>query len=330
MAKKITLEQIAQRLGTSKITVSRALKGQAGVSDGLRQQIFQTATDMGYEQQHLRTAKRKRRIVFLTPKRFYLVTDSFYHVIYYHLNILCSERNIEFSPFILEKENELQGILPDSINDCDDIIIGGEVAQAVIDSVAATAKPYVVVDYDPMDSRSDCVIIDNYRIGKILTEYLVRRGYKTVGFVGALSQSSNIADRILGYRKILYSRNLPVRSEWQIDNYDRETDNYLIDIPLPAHMPEAFICHCDRAAYYFMEKLKSSGISVPDQIALISIDNTELASSTSPALTSMDIDKHSFAEETLRLLDEREHGRTTPKRVYLETRLIERDSVPER
>lgn len=47
MKQKATLDQIAKQLGTSKITVSRALKGQSGVSDSLRQQIWQVASNLG-------------------------------------------------------------------------------------------------------------------------------------------------------------------------------------------------------------------------------------------------------------------------------------------
>jgi LacI family transcriptional regulator len=267
-------------------------------------------------------------VAFISPKRFYLVTDSFYHVIYYHLNTICGERNIKLSLFILERKDEEAGRLPDGLEHCDGIVVGGEVSHAVLSAIGNTGIPHVVVDYDPMDGHSDCVIIDNYRIGTILTEYLVQRGYNRIGFVGSYWQSSNIADRIFGYRKVLYYHHLPMDETWLVDNYDKETDNYLLDVRLPPDLPEAFICQCDRAAYYFMEKLKSEGIAVPERVALVSIDNTDLAASTTPPLTSMNLDKRLFADEALHLLDERLQGRTTVRRVYLETTLTERSSAP--
>ncbi|WP_320129716.1 LacI family DNA-binding transcriptional regulator [uncultured Sphaerochaeta sp.] len=330
MGKKATLEQIAQQVGTSKITVSRALKGQSGVGDDLRQQIWQVASSLGYEHQRLRSNGRKLHIAFLVPKRFYLITDSFYHVIYYHLNILCNEQDLDLSLFIMEKDDEEQGRLVDGIEACDGIIVGGEVSRMAMQAVTKTARPYVVVDYDPMDDHSDCVIIDNYRIGAVLAEYLYQRGYGRIGFVGSLTQSSNIADRILGYRKILYTKHLTLQDEWLVDNYDKDTDNYLLDIRLPDPLPEAFICQCDRAAYYFMERLKSRGVQIPSQVAIVSIDNTEMAASTTPSLTSMSIDKRLFAIEALTLLQERRQGRTQVKRIYLDAQLVERDSAPKK
>ncbi|MCH3916785.1 MAG: LacI family DNA-binding transcriptional regulator [Spirochaetia bacterium] len=330
MGKKTTLQQIAQKVGTSKITVSRALKGQEGVGDTLRKQIRQVASDLGYEQKRLHTGGHQIRVAFLTPKRFYLFTDSFYHVIYYHLNTICNEREMKLDLFIMEKEDEEKGSLPDGLDHYDGIIVGGEISRTIMNAINGISIPHVVVDYDPMDDHSDCVSIDNFRIGTILAEYLVRRGYRKIGFVGSYLQSSNIADRILGYRKVQYYHHLPNDESWLIDNYDKDTDNYLIDIPLPKELPEVFICHCDRAAYYFMERLKSLGISIPGQVAIVSIDNTELAASTKPPLTSMNIDKRLFASEALRLLEERIEGRNELKRIYLDTQLIERDSAPRR
>ncbi|HHX11357.1 MAG TPA: LacI family transcriptional regulator, partial [Clostridiales bacterium] len=132
MKPKVTLEQIAKHVGTSKISVSRALKGQTGVSDSLRQEIWQVASSLGYQHQRLRSNGKKIQIAFLTPKRFYLATDSFYHVIYYHLNALCNEQNMVLSLYILEKEDEERGNLPDGIANCDGIIVGGEVSKQIL------------------------------------------------------------------------------------------------------------------------------------------------------------------------------------------------------
>lgn len=327
MKRKATLDQIAKQVGTSKITVSRALKGQSGVSDSLRQQIWQVASSLGYEHQRLRSNGKKLQIAFLTPKRFYLATDSFYHVIYYHLNTLCIEQNIVLSLHILEREDERVGSLPEGVEESDGIIIGGEVTKKILQAVYETAKPYVVVDYDPLDNHSDCIVVDNFRVGAVLTDYLYQKGYERIGFVGSYALSSNVADRIMGYQKILHTKSLPFHEEWIVDNYDKSTDNYILDSILPDTLPDAFICQCDRAAYYFMEQLKGKGIVIPDQVAIVSIDNTSLAASTIPPLTSMNIDKQLFAKEALKLLMEQRQGRTSVKRKYLHTELIERDST---
>ena len=327
MEKRTTIEQIAKKVGTSKITVSRALKGQEGVGIDLRNHIIKTASDLGYEKKRLHSSGQKQ-IAFLIPKRFFLSTDSFYHVIYYYLNTLCAESDSKLALFILEREKEDKGILPIEADNYDGIIVGGEVCPTIIDTINKKNTPYVIIENNSLDNVSDCIFMNNFRIGIELTDYLVKRGYKKIGFVGSYFQTSNITDRFLGYKKIQYYYQLPMDDSWIIDNYNNRTNSYIMDISLPEDLPEAFICQCDRAAYYFMESLRSHGIKVPDQVALVSIDNTELASSTEPPLTSVNIDKSLFASEALRLLNERIDGRTITERVCLDSKLIERNSAP--
>ena len=327
MEKRTTIEQIAKKVGTSKITVSRALKGQDGVGVDLRNHIIKTASELGYEKKRLRYTGQ-RQIAFLVPKRFFLSTDSFYHVIYYYLNTLCKNNDSKIGLFILEREKEDKGILPAETENYDGIIVGGEVCPKIIDTINKKNTPYVIIDNNSLDNVSDCIFMNNFRIGIELTDYLVKRGYKKIGFVGSYFQTSNITDRFLGYRKIQYYYQLPMEDSWIIDNYNSKTNSYIMDISLPKDLPEAFICQCDRAAYYFMESLKSQGINVPNQVALVSIDNTDLASSTEPPLTSVNIDKSLFASEALRLLNERIDGRNIMERVCLDSELIERNSAP--
>lgn len=328
---KATLEQIAQRTGVSKITVSRALKGQSGVGDELRKKILQAASEVGYNSNRLRDSPRTLRMAFVTPKRFFLATDSFYHSIYYHLNALCHEAFVDLSVFVVEREEELRGALPARLEGVDALFLGGELARPFLDAVRKLGKPTVTIDYDDIDYPGDCVIIDNFRMGAQATEYLIKRGYTKLGFVGTRRHSSNIADRIMGYRKILDRDNLPFEDRWLVDNYDPVSDTYVMKVDLPEPLPEAFVCHCDRAAFYFMESLKSRGILVPDQVAVISFDNTELAGATNPALTSVDISKKDFADTAFRLVQERLDQPSRPaQRIYLNTSIIERASAPQR
>ena len=125
---------------------------------------------------------------------------------------------------------------------------------------------------------------------------------------------------------------LAIQPEWIIDNYNRDTDSYMLEIVLPQDLPEAFICHCDRAAYYFMEKLKIENIKIPEQVALISFDNTELAEATTPPLTSVQIDKKAFAEKAFELMTNRLRSQYHDvfQRIYLPAHIVERATTPKR
>jgi LacI family transcriptional regulator len=327
--KRVTLAEIAGRLGVSTITVSRALKGQPGIGEGLRKEIRDLAAELGYQYERLHQGKdRKGRFVFIVPKRFFLAIDTFYHDIYYHLNALCMTAGRELAVAILEKDAELQGALPEGLSLAEGIFIGGEIADCALQAVVALGVPCVAVDFNVINGSVSCVTIDNYMVGVAAAEYLYKRGYRKIGFIGSFGRTTSATDRIHGFLRMVRQNELYFRDDWIIDNYDITTETYVMDRPLPDEMPEALISYNDRTSYYFIERLKNAGYRVPGDVAILSIDNTSLAASCTPALTCINISRRRFAGEALRLMMERLKGNTAVQRVYLNIDIVERDSVP--
>ena len=78
-AKKTTMRDIARAVGTSAVTVSKAMAGKTGMSDELRLRILKKASEMGYEYPHsAKTLPREHlEIGILLPDK-YFEPDSFY------------------------------------------------------------------------------------------------------------------------------------------------------------------------------------------------------------------------------------------------------------
>ena len=92
-------------------------------------------------------------------------------------------------------------------------------------------------------------------------------------------------------------------------------------------MPTAFVCHCDMAAYYLMESLRRAGLRVPQDVSLISFDNTALSARTQPPLTSFDINRNDIARRAYQCMLERCVQDGGKRRLFVNNRLIERQSV---
>ena len=93
-------------------------------------------------------------------------------------------------------------------------------------------------------------------------------------------------------------------------------------------MPDAFVCHCDMAAYFLIQRLTMRGIKVPEDVSIISFDNTLLSESCTPALTSVNISTREIAEKSFQLIVERiNNPHMSTQRIYTASTIIERDSV---
>ena len=94
------------------------------------------------------------------------------------------------------------------------------------------------------------------------------------------------------------------------------------------NLPTAFICHCDRAASVLYDKLKVLGYRIPEDISVISFDNTEICDILSPKLTSLGIDKAVFAAQAFRLMDLAQQNKSDGiNYIKLNLSLCERESV---
>jgi len=129
-------------------------------------------------------------------------------------------------------------------------------------------------------------------------------------------------------KKALSYNNIPLNQKWNIINKDSENGPNYIDFELPSDVSTAFVCKCDLAAYFLTQKLQLSGYHVPDDISVISFDNTEISKSCNPPLTTVDINKKEFAEKAFdQLMSRIENPDEPAQKLYIHTEIIVRDSV---
>lgn len=333
MGHKVTMQAIAQSLGITKVSVSKALNGQPGVSNELRSRIIATANTMGYYKPAQIEHKEEFVIACIIPKKFFVETDKFYNVIYYYLNRKCISSGYQlFSVVINDEEEKSPSVTsPLSNRKIDGIIMLGEVSSSCVSHFKELSLPILAVDFYKTDIEIESIITDNFFLGYKATEFLIKNGHKKIGFVGDPAQTTSILDRYFGYLKSLYSHGLKSCDEFNICNND-VYGTYTLDISLPEDMPTAMVCHCDAAAYYLIQKLTSMGLKVPDDVSVISFDNTDISTISSPQITTFDINKKQIAytaldEIALKIKNKMSNTKMISGKRYVSSTFMERDTV---
>ncbi|HHY83796.1 MAG TPA: LacI family transcriptional regulator [Clostridiales bacterium] len=329
MKKRVTLQDIADKLNISKVSVSKAINNQPGISEDLRKKILSLAYESGYIKTNANHHIRSNNFAFIVQQKFFIRNENFYTVIYYHLNELCTADGKNLLLFVVNPDDTENGVFTQlNKNTVDGFFIGGEINESYLHMLNNMGIPMVFIDFFNPHVNKDCVLIDNFNISFYVTSYLFYKGHRKIGFVGNQFSTANVLDRFYGYRKALNTYNLEYREEWLLNNYNQETGLHTLDIELPKEMPTAFVCHCDMSAYFFIQKLNSLNIRVPEDVSIISFDNTMLAQSCTPPLTSVDINKKEFASMAYDLLNNRiRHPQNEVRRTYLNTKIYERESV---
>ncbi len=321
---KIKLSDIADALGISTISVSRALSGQEGVSDELREKVLKKADEMGY----LRTKSPGRiRVLVLHQKPFIQDNSNFSHVmqgIEKALQNAGCEYDMEFTDKTVQGKlslpNKLQkGLLYDGL-----VLVGG-FENIYVDFITKKINNYVCfTGYSP--SRDCDGIWYNFSNSAYKQcKYLIMKGHKRIGYLGN-NRGYVSKEKILGITSALEDNGLAAREEFFVysDNYEEIVSNLIKS----KDGPTAFICQWDYTAMKLIKYLHDNGVKVPEDISVIGHGNTEMSALCIPALTTMELHIEYACESSVALLLKRLGRPDKPKEnILINCTLIERDSV---
>ena len=312
-AKKPTMREIARVVGTSAVTVSKALAGKPGMSDRLRAKILKKAAEMGYE--NPRSGRPPLRehldIGILIPER-YFESDSFYAELYKRLIRKLSELGHFGLLEILSPEKEEALALPNLLTagHADGLILLGEPSKAYYRKIAQAGLPVVFLDFYDEQANADAVAGDNSYGSYRLTGHLIRRGHRKIGFVGNIRATGSIMDRFLGYYRAMLLSDLPVRDDWILS--DREETGGLVPPELPVEMPTAFVCNCDMTARMMIGLLREKGYRVPEDISVTGFDDFPAGKEGELPLSTFRIDRDGMVGLAVKTLLDRCAGEQKP------------------
>jgi len=340
MAKSVKLADIAEIMNVSTVTVSKALAGQKGVSEEMRDKIKKLAQEMGYTSPTaIKMMKNKKsfNIGVLISDRYFDRHNSFYWLMYQEVATRAVSKNCFTMLEILSQESEKGLEIPKLLqeNKVDGLIIIGLLKEAYLSLIKEYCKvPLVCLDFYDQRLESDAVITDNFYGMYQLTNYLFDMGHTRIGYVGTLLYTNSITDRYFGYCKALLEHGQRVREDWIIGDRDRETGdqgkNIDFEFILPEDMPTAFACNCDLTAGLLVGELKKKGYRVPEDISIVGFDNYIFPGVCDLPITTYEVDVREMAKKSISHLIKKMSGEYDKKGITIvEGHVVIKESVKE-
>ncbi|MEO3947758.1 substrate-binding domain-containing protein [Gorillibacterium sp. CAU 1737] len=331
MKPNVTMRDVADTLGISSVTVSKALNDKEGVSEELKEKIKLVAAEMGYRMNM--TAKSMREgytynVGVVVSERFTSKSHSFYLKFYEQISKVLEESKYSAILHILTPTEEATITLPRIYQErkVDGLIVLGQLSKEYIEALAESGVPLAFLDFYTEQSAVDCVITDNFYGMYEMTNYLIQNGHRKLAFVGNLYATSSIQDRFLGFYKSLLEHRIPFVPESIIN--DRDELGWWVDFELPEELPTAFVCNCDEVAYNLIQFLNKRGVRVPEDCSVVGFDNDLFSTLASPQLTTVEVNMTEMAQAAARSIIRKIRGKTTGEgRILVRGRLLVRDSV---
>ena len=309
MGQKVRMADIAQRLGISIVSVSKALAGKDGVSEEMRARVVALAAEMGYVAPgQSRADTAPGNIGILVADRFF-DDSTFYSALYREVLMRCTASGYSALLEIVSPEREANCQMPAMIvgHKVEGLIFMGEINRAYFQAAVQAGLPFMLLDFYDDELAADCVISDGVAGGYRLTRHLLEQGRADIGFVGSIFATSSIMDRYLGYTKAMLRAGHPPRAEWRLE--DRNAEGRFIPLQLPQVLPQAFVCSCDEVAFNLVEALKRRGCGIPGDVAVVGYDDYRFAQLCDPPLTTYRVNVEEMATAVVSQLIRKMRGK---------------------
>ena len=328
--KKDTIDTVAQALGLSKTTVSRALSGKGRVSEDTRNRILSYIRQSGCQ---LRVPlpdgdiPRTHNLSLVIPYHFVQLDLPFLRKCMGGICSMAAQRGYDILLCYVDHLHTEQLERQLAAGKVDGVILSRTLEKdSCVELLKKYQTPFVVLGR----SKDDTVLqVDNDQINAAaeMTRLLLQLGMKRIAHLsGNLNYTVN-ADRLTGYLQALEEAGIPI--DQSMICVDIESDEKRLD-SLEAVLeckPECLLCCDDTLAFSVLKDLRQRGIRVPEQIRVASLYDSELLLHAQPTVSAVQFDAAALGAAACRMLLDSLAGKTVPRRLVHGHQVILREST---
>ena len=324
--------RVAQALGVSVPTVSRALKDSPDISRALCEKAKWMAREMNYRPNPFALSLRKnapRIIGVVVPD---IVTHFFASILNgienmavkngYFVIITTSHESYEHEKRNVENlvNMRVEGIIACLSQETTDYTHFAELKDINM--------PLIMFDRVCLTDQFSSVVADGEHSAQMATQHLLDNGCKRVAFIGGANHLDIVKRRKHGYLEALRNNKIPIEKELVVcRKIDYEEGKIaaqtLLALPNP---PDAILAMNDTLAFAAIEVIKSHGLRVPNDIALIGYTDEQHANYIEPKLSAVSHQTYEMGETACLLLIDQIRGDKAIRQVMIPTHLQIRES----
>ncbi len=330
-----TLENVALQAGVSRATVSRVVNGSPKVSPDVRRDVEAAIERLGYVPNRAARSLVTRRSgsigLVITEPTGRLFSDPFFPRVLRGISAELTARDLQLILLIPNSQADVRRT--------GDYLSAGHVDGAVLVSLhgedplperlSQAGIPLVLVGRPLRGVSASYVDVDNRQGARSAVEHLIATGRRAIATIAGPQDMAPGVDRLAGYREAIGDAfratdpALEATSDFTQEGGAKAMSRLLTKRP----DLDAVFAASDLIAAGALSSLTAAGRRVPDDVAIVGYDDSPVATSTHPQLSSVRQPIEEMGREVARLLVEAVEGTDrVQRRVILATELVKRAS----
>ena len=329
---RATYSVIAKEAGVSEATVSRVLNGDERVDAERVAKVLEVVERLGYKKHRAATALASGRtnlIAVVIDNDLSVFTDPFWGTVTSGISRLLMENELQ-TLLMVTSVSSLDSPVAHYLNshEVDGAIFFQLHKDALVRKLAKTGLPIVIAGSPHAATDFVFVDTDNFGGGHAATKHLINRGCKKVAIIAGDIETVAGHQRLDGYHQAyrelgrVPAKALTAYGDYSYDSGKREMQRLLNEQP---DIDGVFACN-DLMALGAMAAIEERGLSVPEDVAVVGFDDSLIAQTSRPGLTSVRQDIVALGEAAAELMIAQLRGEPVEPRI-LPTELIVRESA---
>lgn len=296
-----TILDVAKLCGYSKATVSRAFASPAQVTEKAREKVYAAAQTLGYTPDAIARAMVRGRTdnigFIIYEKQYPVVLNPFYSPIFEA--VLQTSAQKGFSLFISsDRDVRLPNGQVSIKKQMDGVIVAGQTDTQTVMDLRRQGIPVVLLNSIVDLDDQLCITTDQYGGAVQAMRHLAQRGHTRIGLVAGEFSPYVYGARYNAYVDVLREngRAVDFRFVHTIEPTVEAAQRCVGAMLGLEDRPTALFCTNDTIAIGAMKAVLRAGLRIPEDVAIVGFDDSEISRLVEPELTTVRIDKTKMGE----------------------------------
>lgn len=326
----VTIKDIANRLGISISTVSKGLHGASDISEEMRQQVIDTAIEMGYAIKEKKVNNAKKKICIIVENMEYANINQFGYELIAGFKLVASEEEYEVDVVPIDQYFQTWQTYDSLMKQngyCGAFFLGLELNEIYMMQLEKTTIPTVLFDNYISNEHTAYVGTDIHVGFGSLISHLKMNGHRKIAFLNGSKNSYISALRYQGFIQAMNDAQLDL--DMQLIGHTVYYPDEAVSEFVSAFVDKgatAIMCASDLIAARTINELHKMGLRVPEDISVTGYDDLPIAKYLAPPLTTIRQERFALGKSAFSLLQDLINGLPVST-MLLHSTVVLRESV---